>query len=99
MALRPIFFFFFPKEDATPVLYRAAGGGGSFVPTGRKIELGVAQKKQEGLRGCWSMFPLTRVPFWCRFFEPQPFDVAPSDHGTLFCHVVHVVKKCSSLFP
>ena len=28
--------------------------------------------KQEGLRGLWSMFPLTRVPFWYRFFEPQP---------------------------
>ena len=29
--------------------------------------------KQEGLHRCWSMFPLTRVPFWYRFFEPQPF--------------------------
>ena len=28
--------------------------------------------KQEGLRGFWCMFPLTRGPFWCRFFEPQP---------------------------
>ena len=28
--------------------------------------------KQEGLRRCWSMFPRTRVPFWYRFFEPQP---------------------------
>ena len=28
--------------------------------------------KQEGLRRFWSMFPLNRVPFWCRFFEPQP---------------------------
>ena len=28
--------------------------------------------KQEGLRRCWSMFPLTRVPFWYRFLEPQP---------------------------
>ena len=27
---------------------------------------------QEGLRRFWSMFPLTRVPFWFRFFEPQP---------------------------
>ena len=27
--------------------------------------------KQEGLR-LWSKFPLTRVPFWYRFFEPQP---------------------------
>ena len=28
--------------------------------------------KQEGLRRCWSMFLLARVPFWYRFFEPQP---------------------------
>ena len=28
--------------------------------------------KQEGLRRFWSMFPLTRVPFWHRIFEPQP---------------------------
>ena len=28
--------------------------------------------KQEGLRRFWSMFPLTRVPLWYRFFEPQP---------------------------
>ena len=28
--------------------------------------------KQEGLRRFWSMCPLTRVPFWYWFFEPQP---------------------------
>ena len=28
---------------------------------------------QEGLRGFWSVFPLTKVPFWNRFFEPLPF--------------------------
>ena len=28
--------------------------------------------KQDGLRRFWSMFPLTRVPFWYRLFEPQP---------------------------
>ena len=27
---------------------------------------------QEGLRRFWSMCPLTRVPFWDQFFEPQP---------------------------
>ena len=27
---------------------------------------------QEGFRRFWSMFPLTRVPFWYCFFEPQP---------------------------
>ena len=26
--------------------------------------------KKQGLRRFWSMFPLTRVPFWYRFFEP-----------------------------
>ena len=25
-----------------------------------------------GDRRFWSMFPLTRVPFWYRFFDPQP---------------------------
>ena len=29
--------------------------------------------EQEGLRRFWSMCPLTRVPFWYRFFEPQPY--------------------------
>ena len=28
--------------------------------------------KQQGLRRFWAMFPLIRVPFWYRFFEPQP---------------------------
>ena len=27
---------------------------------------------QEGFRRFWSMFPLTRVSFWYRLFEPQP---------------------------
>ena len=31
---------------------------------------------QEGLRRFWSMFPLSRVPFGYRFFEPQPFGSA-----------------------
>ena len=30
--------------------------------------------KQEGLRRFWSVFPLTRVPLWYRFFEPQPYE-------------------------
>ena len=29
--------------------------------------------KELGLRGFWSMFPLTRVPFWYRVLEPYPF--------------------------
>ena len=31
---------------------------------------------QGGLRRFWSMFPLTRSPFWYQFFVPQP-------HGTI----------------
>ena len=27
---------------------------------------------RRGCAGFWSMFPLTRVPFWYRFFEQQP---------------------------
>ena len=30
------------------------------------------KSNQEGLRRIWSMFPLTRVPFWYRVLEPQP---------------------------
>ena len=37
--------------------------------------------KQEGLRRCWSMFPLTRVPFWYLFFEPQPHDLSAQRRG------------------
>ena len=29
--------------------------------------------KQEGLRRFWSMFPLSRVLLWYRFFEPLPY--------------------------
>ena len=31
--------------------------------------------KEEGLRRFWSMFPLTRVPFRYRFFEPPPVGI------------------------
>ena len=41
--------------------------------------------KQEGLGRFWSMFPLTRVPFWHRFFEAPPF-VARSGAGGLPVH-------------
>ena len=30
--------------------------------------------KQEGLRRFWFMFPLTRLPYWYRFFEPRPYE-------------------------
>ena len=32
---------------------------------------------QDRLHRFWSMFPLTRVPFWYRFVEPQPNGVRP----------------------
>ena len=35
-------------------------------------KMGVAQNYTGWLRRFWSTFPLTRVPFWYRFFEPQP---------------------------
>ena len=39
--------------------------------------MGVAQNlNRRGLHRFWSMFPLTRVPFWYRFFEPQPNGIA-----------------------
>ena len=33
------------------------------------------KNKQEASRRFWSMLPLTRVPFWYRFFEPRPFNL------------------------
>ena len=53
---------------------------GSQLAGPNQIDKGVAlvstwlwlRMKQEGLRRFWSMFPLTRVPCWYRFFEPQP---------------------------
>ena len=41
--------------------------------------------KQEGLRGFWSMFPLTRVPFWYRVFEPHPYTGRDRPHWRLLC--------------
>ena len=47
----------------------------------------MAQNERGGAnRGFWSMFPLTRVPFWYRFFEPQPFcsfAASPHTNGVL----------------
>ena len=37
------------------------------------VHMGVAQIQQERLRRFWPLFPLTRVPFWFQFFEPQPY--------------------------
>ena len=39
--------------------------------------------KQEGLRRFWSMFPLARVAFWCRFVEPQPIVPCPLGESIL----------------
>ena len=42
-------------------------------------QMGVAQNYTGGAnRGFWSMFPLTRVPFLYRFFEPPPTQTAAS---------------------
>ena len=41
-------------------------GSGKPFGCGSKLDGG-------GVRRLWSMFPLARVPFWYRFFEPQPF--------------------------
>ena len=42
--------------------------------------------KQEGLGGFWSMFPLTRAPFWNRLFEPQPNVAANSRSLQPWCY-------------
>ena len=39
------------------------------------------QIKEPGLRRFWSMFPLTRVPFWYRVLEPYP-----AEYPTCFRH-------------
>ena len=51
--------------------------------------------KHEWLRRCWSMFPLTRVPFWYRFFEPQPFgDAARTlELQVCFCTRAHTCQE------
>ena len=46
--------------------------------------------KDLGLRRFWSMFPLTRVPFWYRFFEPQP----SNDHS-LPDHQPFQTERCT----
>ena len=45
---------------------------GGFILT--HTHMGVAQIQQERLRRFWPLFPLTRVPFWYQFFEPQPYE-------------------------
>ena len=51
----------------------AARRGQCSPPAPGRLTFGCGSKfNQEGLRRCWSMFPLTRVPFWYRVFEPPP---------------------------
>ena len=52
--------------------------------------------KQEGLRRFWSMFPLIRVPFWYRFFEPQPFWVAVQSPSLTHIHIPLQLKALST---
>ena len=50
--------------------------------------------KHGGLHRFWSIFPLARVPFWYRFFEPEPFGSVPaSDERTLTSNAVVLVKR------
>ena len=47
-----------------------------FVPQKNNDYMAVAQNETGGAnRGFWSMFPLTRVPCWYRFFKPQPHEL------------------------
>ena len=57
--------------------------------------------KQEGLRRFWSMFPLTRVPFGYRFFEPQPYgeDVCRSNPISGFERLAPVVDARDRRLP
>ena len=41
----------------------------------QSLQIWVRLKSKQGLRRCLSMFPLTRVPCWYRYFQPQPFDL------------------------
>ena len=49
--------------------------------------------KQEGSRRFWSMFPFTRVPFWSRFFEPQPGTFDWMNPHDLFADVLTFVSR------
>ena len=52
--------------------------------------------KEPGLRRFWSIFPLTRVPLWCRFFEPYPthlLEKAPKVTGEPFRTLTEYVPK------
>ena len=50
-----------------------------YMCTSASQQMGVAQNQTGGVfRRSWSTFPLTRVPCWYRFFEPQP-------NGCLVC--------------
>ena len=51
------------------------------------------RSKELGLRRCWSIFPLTRVPFWCRLFEPYPYRFAMNHSIPNDCARNHSARK------
>ena len=53
-------------------LCRSPKGARFLVPAVCSFNNGKRARTGEGLRRFWSTFPLARVPFWYRFFEPQP---------------------------
>ena len=73
-----------------------------------EVHLGVGQNQTNRDPRFWSMVPLTRVPFWYRFFDPQPFlvafyqsclstkqiseDICP-EVTSLYTHWVHLVPR------
>ena len=62
-------------QGVLPPAHGCDGAGGVELAGPRRLPrfLGVAQNLVGGAnRRFWSMFPLTRVLFWHRFFEPQP---------------------------
>ena len=69
-----------------------------------EIRMGVAQNETIGgaNRRFWSMFPLTKVPFRYRFFEPQPhvcFQIPVVDAYSMesISHPRHGLPACQVL--
>ena len=52
-----------------------------------------------GKRRFWSIFPLTWVPFWYRFFDPEPYVHFPASYlGVLFSKQSSFVWRRGELF-
>ena len=79
--------FFLPEGSRIRTAGRPCGGSWQTAPWPPRIgaprsrrlgklpfaEMGVAQNQTGGAnRRSWSMLPLSKIPFWCRIFEPQP---------------------------